>query len=80
MLVLNYKPTCTYSFTVMLAFSHEPPLRRTLRYQWLFAHHQLNLRPTTAKATLFLSSLARLRPRHLPRHGLALVGSSIQSP
>jgi hypothetical protein len=40
MLLCNYKPTCSYSFTVSLSLRNERP-RRTLRYQWQFDHREL---------------------------------------
>jgi hypothetical protein len=80
MLVFNYKPTCSYSFTVSLSLRNVRPMRRTLRYQCQFDHRKLDLCSTMAKCHALSLVTSLLRPRILPRHGLALVDSSIQSP
>lgn len=80
MLVWNYKPTCAYSIPAMLAFRQPRPLRRTLRYQCPFDHLELDLCPTIAKCHPLSIVTRHLRPRILPRHGLARPDSSIQSP
>jgi hypothetical protein len=80
MLVCNYKPTCSYSFTVSLPFKHEHTARRTLRYRWRFVHCKLGLRPITAKVPALSFVTSHLRPRVLPRYGLALLEWFIQSP
>ena len=80
MLPSNYKLTCSYSFTAMLPSAMSAGPRQTLPDRWLFAHHQLALAHPRPNTPLPFSRHSQMRPRILPRHGLALLDSSIQSP
>jgi hypothetical protein len=80
MLVCNYKPTCSYSFTVTLSGRQCPMSCQTLPEQWRLAHRKLDLPSTMANCHPLSIDSRQLRPRILPRHGLARVDSSIQSP
>jgi hypothetical protein len=80
MLVWNYKPTCAYSLTATLSGRQCPMRCQTLPDQWRLAHRKLDLPPIAAKRHPLSIVTSLLRPRILPRPGLALVDSSIQSP
>jgi hypothetical protein len=79
MLVCNYKPTCSYSFTSLL-FRHECSQRRTMRDRWRSRHPELFLAPNHGQDQALALVTGHLLPRILPRHALARVDSSIQSP
>lgn len=79
MLVCNHKPTCSYSFTSLL-FRHEPIQRRTMRDRWQSRHPELFLVPNHGQVHALALVTGHRLPRILPRHGLALLDSSIQSP
>lgn len=79
MLVCIYKPTCSDSFTSLL-FRHERSQRRTMRDRGRSRHPELFLALNHSQDQALALVTGHLLPRILPRHGLALLDSSIQSP